>query len=129
MSYRSPARDDHLRNEEAQWARVLASGDPIRGMALVTIQKMCTAVHEFQPAAEAGALDPAALDYVRGRMLARIDYALAVMHENGLGFLDGVAQLSRVRNKTDAAADMDSLAGLADELHDVAHTLCDSLEP
>ena len=48
MGYRSPSADTHMEAEDTQWVRRLSCGDACRGMALVYIQKFCTAVHEFE---------------------------------------------------------------------------------
>jgi hypothetical protein len=55
--YRTTVEDEHWRNEEFQWARILAQGRPAKGMVLLYLQKACTAFHEFEPAFEARALD------------------------------------------------------------------------
>jgi hypothetical protein len=57
MEYKTTETSPHGRDEELQWVRLLSSGDPVKGMALVLIQKMCTAFHEFEPAWRAGALN------------------------------------------------------------------------
>ena len=62
VEYRTTIEDKHWREEEFQWARILAQGDSARGMVLLYLQKACTAFHEFEPAFQAGALDNSRLD-------------------------------------------------------------------
>jgi hypothetical protein len=128
MDYRSPATDDHLRTEELQWARVLSGGDSRRGMALVAIQKFCTAVHEFEPAFRAGVLGAGALEHVRSRLLARLDHALDVLRCNGLGEIDGVGELQAIRTEVVGAKSLAALVGLAERIHAANHVLCEALE-
>ena len=54
IEYRTTVEDEHWRNEEFQWARILAQGHPARGMVLLYLQKACTAFHEFEPTFKAG---------------------------------------------------------------------------
>jgi len=128
MPYNSPATDAHMRDEEQQWARVLARGDAARGMALVYVQKFCTAVHEFEPAYRAGALGDDALQHVRARLLARLDYCLEVMDRNGLGLLPGTPGLRDLRRRIDRAASLKAIIDLTDAIHAANHVLCEALE-
>ena len=128
MDYRSPSHDAHLAAEETQWARVLSSGDACRGMALVYIQKFCTAVHEFEPAWRAGVLTAEALEHVRRRVLARLDYALAVLQSGGLSAIAGVEELAAIREKIAAATSLEEMIDLTEPIHQVNHVLCEALE-
>lgn len=130
MDYRSPAEDPHLIAEEVQWARVLACGDDRRGMALVYVQKFCTAVHEFEPAFRAGVLPetPEALAHVRARLLARLDYTHAVLKSGGLAEIDGVDRLLAIRAEINAAKSLAELMALTEPIHQLGHTLCEALE-
>ena len=91
--YQPVATDSHGLEEELQWARLLASGDPARGMALVTIQKLCTAFHEFAPAWEHGALSPSSLDYFKARLIARTVRVLDTLRTNELGKIRGYGEV------------------------------------
>jgi len=128
MPYQSPAQDAHMRDEEQQWARVLSRGDAARGMALVYVQKFCTAVHEFEPAWRAGALGEEALEHVRARLLARLDYCLEVMDRNGLGLVPGAPGLRDLRRRVQEAPSMEALMDLADTIHAANHIVCEALE-
>lgn len=126
--YQVTANDLHGRDEERQWARILSTGHVAAGMALVFIQKLCTAFHEFEPAWRAGALDESSLDYFRDRLEARARRVLDVLESNGLGTIQGAVDLARLLRAVGSAGTMDELADLAEEIHAVNHTLCDSLE-
>lgn len=126
--YRTTVEDDHWRNEEFQWVRVLATGDARRGMVLLYLQKVCTAFHEFEPAVRAGALQEDKLDFFRRRLAGRLQQLLTTMRNNDLGRLAGAAQLEEILRVTESAATMDALADLAEELHLAGHTLLDALE-
>lgn len=128
MEYRSPADDTHLIDEERQWGRLLSGGDPRRGMALVYVQKFCTAVHEFEPAFRAALLDDSALEHVRDRLLARLDYALQVMAANELDRTAGLDELLAIRQALAAAPSLTTLIGLTDRIHEANHVVCEALE-
>ncbi len=128
MDYRSPSSDTHLVDEELQWARLLSGGDPRRSMALVYVQKFCTAVHEFEPAFRAGLLDDSALEHVRQRLVARLDYALLVMTANGLDGTPGLDDLRNIRQAMLAASSLADLMALTEPIHQVNHIVCEGLE-
>ncbi len=128
VRYTPVSQSQHGREEERQWARVVASGDPARGVALVFIQKLCTAFHEIAPAWHHGALNPASLDYFRQRLAAREQAVLQVLEANGLDEIDGVAQLRALLQATEAADSLEALVALAEPIHIVSHALSDALE-
>jgi len=128
IAYRTTVEDDHWREEEFQWARILATGDAARGMVLLYLQKVCTAFHEFEPAFAAEALDERQLDFFRGRLAARLRQLLTTMRNNDLNGLDGTARLEEILEATESAADLRTLARLAEALHAAGHTLLDALE-
>lgn len=97
-------------------------------MALVFIQKLCTAFHEIGPAWTEGFLDDRALNHFRDRLAGRARRVLEVLKNNGLGAIGGVAELRQLLHTIESAETMGELAGLAEEIHAVNHTLCDSLE-
>lgn len=126
--YRVTADDPHGQEEELQWARIVSTGKTTAGMALVFIQKLCTAFHEFEPAWREGALNESYLGYFRDRLVARARRVLDVLERNGLGSVGGAVVLARLLPAIESAATMDDLADLAEEIHAVNHTLSDSLE-
>jgi len=111
-----------------QWVRILASGDPVRGMALVFIQKLCTAFHELDPAWREGALNERRLDFFRGRLAGRIRKVLATLTDNGLGTVKGVGDMVEPLRAVEMAQAMDELAALTERVHAANHVLCDGLE-
>lgn len=125
--YRSTATDPHWREEELQWVEVLSKGDAARGMALVLLQKMCTAFHEFEPAQREGALNEAKTDFFRRRLANRVLAVINEMRANHLDTLEGFAGLLDVLNKTQSAASLAELAELTEVVHQLGHRLCDSL--
>lgn len=126
--YRTTVEDAHWRNEEFQWARILADGDPALGMVLLYLQKACTAFHEFEPAFRAGALDHRRLDFFRQRLANRLRHLLTTMKNNGFDRLNGAAELEQTLRAVESAPTMEALAALAEELHRVGHILLDALE-
>ncbi len=97
-------------------------------MALVTIQKLCTAFHEFAPAWEHGALSPSSLDYFKARLIARTVRVLDTLRTNELGKIRGYAQLAALLCSIESAATLNALAALAEDIHQVNHMLSDALE-
>ncbi|MHC4519861.1 MAG: hypothetical protein ACYTAS_14830 [Planctomycetota bacterium] len=128
IEYKTTIEDEHWRQEEFQWARILATGHPAKGMVLLYLQKACTAFHEFAPAVEAGALDHGRFDFFRRRLANRLGHLLTTMRNNGLEHLDGAAELTTILQAVESAPTMEALAERADELHIAGHTLLDALE-
>jgi hypothetical protein len=126
--YRTTIEDEHWRNEELQWARILSSGEPAKGMVLLYIQKACTAFHEFEPAWKKGALDDSQVDFFRKRLVKRIKHVLVTMKNNGLDAIKGASELVDILRSIETAKTMEEIAKLTEELHGVNHMLLDSLE-
>jgi hypothetical protein len=126
--YRTTVEDKHWREEEWQWARILAAGHPGRGMVLLYLQKACTAFHEFAPAFQAGALDDHRLDFFRQRLANRLKHLLTTMENNNLDTLDGSRGLHEILRRVESAGSMEALCELAETLHAAGHILLDSLE-
>jgi hypothetical protein len=128
MDYRTTIEDEHWRNEEFQWARILSSGNPARGMVLLYIQKACTAFHEFEPAWKAGAVDAERVDFFRQRLAKRVKHVLVTMQNNGLDTVKGADELAEVLRCIESAKTAGELAELTEKVHAVNHLLLDSLE-
>jgi len=128
IEYRTTVPDEHWRNEEFQWARILAEGHAPKGMVLLYLQKACTAFHEFEPAFQAGALDPGRLDFFRRRLANRLGHLLTTMKNNDLDTLAGASEVSRILAAVESAGSLEDLAELTERLHATGHTLLDALE-
>ncbi len=128
FEYKTTVADEHWRNEELQWARILSSGSPARGMVLLYIQKACTAFHEFEPAWKEGVLKPGRVDFFRQRLANRVRQVLVTMENNGLDTINGAAELAEILRSIESAKTADQLAELTEKVHTVNHLLLDSLE-
>ncbi|MFC1605066.1 hypothetical protein ACFL5F_08575 [Planctomycetota bacterium] len=128
VEYKTTIADEHWREEEFQWARILSEGNPAKGMVLLYIQKACTAFHEFEPAWKAGAIKPGQVEFFRRRLSARVKHVLVTMQNNTLDKINGAVELSGILESIEAAETADELAELTEKLHAVNHTLLDSLE-
>ena len=128
VDYKTTITDVHWRDEEFQWARILAEGHPAKGMVLLYIQKACTAFHEFEPAFKAGAIKPEQLDFFRRRLATRIKHVLVTMQNNGLDKINGAAEWAGILQSVESAKSADELAGLTEKVHAVNHVLLNSLE-
>lgn len=128
FEYKTTIADKHWRNEELQWARILSSGSPARGMVLLYIQKACTAFHEFEPAWKEGVLKQGRVDFFRRRLANRVRHVLVTMENNGLDTINGVAELAEILRSIESAKTADELAELTEKVHAVNHLLLDSLE-
>jgi hypothetical protein len=128
FGYRTTIENDHWRDEEFQWSRLLSAGNPARGMVLLYLQKACTAFHEFEPAFKQGALKSEQLDFFRRRLATRIGHVLTTMRNNGLDTIKGAAELTKILRSVESAKTLDELAELTEEVHAVNHTISDSLE-
>lgn len=126
--YKTTVADEHWRNEEFQWARILSSGNAAKGMVLLYIQKACTAFHEFEPAWKEGALKEGQIDFFRRRLAKRVGHVLVTMENNGLDTINGAAELAEILRSIESAKTADELAELTEKVHDVNHLLLDSLE-
>jgi 2-iminoacetate synthase ThiH len=128
VEYKTTITDQHWRDEEFQWARILSAGHPAKGMVLLYIQKACTAFHEFEPAFKAGALKPGRIEFFRRRLAGRVGQVLATMRNNGLDAIDGAAELAEILRSIESAENEEELAELTEKIHVVNHILFDSLE-
>jgi len=128
FGYKTTIENEHWRNEEFQWSRILSAGDPVKGMVLLYIQKACTAFHEFEPAFRQGALKPEQLEFFRRRLATRLGHVLTTMKNNGLDTINGAAELARILRSVESTETVDELAELTEEVHAVNHTISDSLE-
>ena len=128
VEYKTTIADEHWREEEFQWARILSQGNPAKGMVLLYIQKACTAFHEFEPAWKAGAIKPEQVEFFRRRLAARVRHVLVTMQNNVLDKINGAVELSGILESIESAETADDLAGITEKLHAVNHTLLDSLE-
>jgi hypothetical protein len=126
--YKTAVEDEHWRSEEFQWARILSSGNPAKGIVLLYIQKACTAFHDFEPSWKAGALDEGQIEFFRQRLAKRVRQVLVTMENNGLDTINGAAELSGVLRSIESAKTLDELAELTEEMHTVNHLLSNSLE-
>jgi hypothetical protein len=128
IEYKTTVEDEHWRDEEFQWARILSEGNPAKGMVLLYIQKACTAFHEFEPAFKAGAIKSGQVELFRKRLAARVKHVLVTMQNNALDKINGAVELSGILDSIESAETVDELAELTEKLHAVNHTLLDSLE-
>ena len=128
VEYKTTITDEHWRDEEFQWARILSEGNPAKGMVLLYVQKACTAFHEFEPALKAGAVRPEQVEFFRRRLAARVRHVLVTMRNNALDKINGAAELGRILESIESAKTTDELAELTEKLHAVNHTLLNSLE-
>jgi len=128
FGYKTTIENEHWREEEFQWSRLLSAGEPAKGMVLLYLQKACTAFHEFEPAFKQGALKAEQLDFFRRRLATRIGHVLTTMKNNGLDNVTGAAELVRILRCVESATTLDELAELTEEVHAVNHTISDSLE-
>lgn len=128
FGYKTTIENEHWREEEFQWSRILSSGNPAKGMVLLYLQKACTAFHEFEPAWKQGALEPGQLDFYRRRLATRLGHVLSTMKNNGLDKIEGAAELGQILYAVESAKTLDDLAELTEEVHAVNHKISDSLE-
>ncbi len=128
LNYKTTIEDEHWRDEELQWARILSSGNPAKGIVLLYIQKACTAFHEFEPSWKEGALDESQVEFFRRRLAKRVRQILVTMENNGLDTIKGAADLVEVLHSIESAKNLDELAELTEKMHSVNHMLLDSLE-
>ena len=128
VEYKTTIADEHWREEEYQWARILSQGNPAKGMILLYIQKACTAFHEFEPAWKQGAIKPGQVEFFRRRLAARVKHVLVTMQNNALDKINGAGELINILQSIESAKTAGELAELTEKLHAVNHTLLDSLE-
>ncbi|MHC4742758.1 MAG: hypothetical protein ACYS8Z_12650 [Planctomycetota bacterium] len=126
--YKTTVPNEHWREEEYQWARILATGHAAKGMVLLYIQKACTAFHEFEPAWKEGAVEQGHIEFLRKRMANRIRHVLVTMGNNGLDTINGADELREILNAVESAETEEELAEITERLHMANHVLLDSLE-
>src|SRR4030042_3675716 len=127
VEYKTTITDEHWRQEEFQWARLLSEGNPAKGLVLLYIQKACTAFHEFEPAFKAGAVKPGQVDFFRRRLAARVRHVLVTMRNNALDKINGAVELGGILESIESAETADELAELTEKIHAVNHKALHSL--
>ena len=128
INYKTTVEDEHWRDEEFQWARIISSGDSAKGIVLLYIQKACTAFHEFEPSFKQGALDEGQVEFFRKRLAKRVRQILITMENNNLDKIGGATELIGVLHSIESAKTLEELAELTETMHSVNHILSDSLE-
>ena len=128
IEYKTTVEDEHWRDEEFQWARILSQGNPAKGMVLLYIQKACTAFHEFEPAVKAGAVKPEQVEFFRRRLAERVRRIVVTMRNNARDKINGAVELVEILESIESAETVNELAGITERLHVVSHKLFDSLE-
>lgn len=128
VEYKTTIADEHWREEEFQWARILSEGNPAKGMVLLYIQKACTAFHEFEPAWKQGAVKPGQVVFFRQRLANRVRQVLVTMENNALDKISGAAELVEILRSIESAKSGQELADLTEKVHAINHLLLDSLE-
>ncbi|MFW5996526.1 MAG: hypothetical protein ACOCQP_00775 [Lentisphaeria bacterium] len=130
MKFTSIQQDAHTRQEEYQWAEIIQQGDEVKGMTLILIQKMCTAFHEYGPLMEEGGLsdDPTILQFIRRRLLARIDTVMSTLRVNGLAEIEGAGKLAACREEVQSMTSVSLLKTLPEQIHQISHLLVDNLQ-
>lgn len=128
FGYKTTRENEHWREEEFQWSRILSAGNPAKSMVLLYLQKACTAFHEFEPAFRQGALKGDQLDFFRRRLATRLGHVLTTMKNNDLDKIEGAAEMEGILRSVESAKTADELAELTEEVHAVNHTISDSLE-
>jgi hypothetical protein len=126
--YRPTSQESHGREEELQWARIIASDEPARGVALIFLQKLCTAFHEFEPACRAGFLNPDSVNHFRERLAARAKRVVEVLEMNQLEEVEGAKKLRQLLTMIETAKSLEALALLAEPIHALSHILSEGLE-
>ena len=126
--YATNVADPHERDEEHQWGRILAAGNPVAGMILVFTQKFCTAVHEFGPAFKSGLIEDSTLWFYRNRLSMRLNKVLEIIRTNGVEGVLPTRQLESLLEKVDGAESTAELDALVEPVHLAGHAVCDALE-
>ncbi len=126
--YLTSVADPHERDEEQQWGRILASGNPVAGMILVFTQKFCTAVHEFGPAFKSGLIEDSTLWFYRNRLSMRLKKVLDIIHTNVVAANLPTGQLESLLEEVDGAESTAELDALVEPVHLAGHAVCNALK-
>ena len=127
LEYRTTEQNAHLQQEYLQWARILSHANPVHGMLVVFVQKLCTAFHEFAPAWQNGVLNQQGLDFFRQRLSARTRTVLDTLVENDLGAVDVAGDFRQLLEADPAvqklmtSREFDSIFDYSYYLHEVDH--------
>lgn len=127
MYYFSSETNQHEFDEEHDWVKILSKGPATYGMLLIFVQKLCTAFHEYGPAAEAGAIAPEKWPFIRERLIKRTAKVIEAAEDNRLEHLKGIAELKELIEQLKDTAVMPDLMELAEEVHQINHHICEEL--
>ena len=117
MQFKSQDPDDHIRQEEDIWAKILSKGDPKTGMILIYDQKLCAIAHEFEQFMKNSAkIDTA---FAIARLRQRLDQLLTFIKD-----LDSAKEFRDIK----ADLEMYVFKDLPEVIHQASHKLVDELK-
>ncbi len=127
-AYRTSEKDPHMHEEYHQWARILDVGNPVHGMLLILVQKLCTTFHEIEPAFAQGALSETGFAHFQGRLVRRVQDVLESIEDNALDPLGVTEPFREMLERIKASTQLRDLVALAEPVHQLTHVVCDALE-
>jgi len=126
--FQTSENDPHLRDELNQWTRILSRGDTRHGMLLVIIQKLCTAIHELEPAHACAALHEERLSHFKSRLASRTQDVLQLLQENQLDSLGITNDYRDILTEISNASTLQQLVDLVEPVHMLNHKACDAMD-
>ena len=131
MKYKfiSNAENSHVKEEETQWAQILAKGNPYAGILLIYDQKLCAFAHEINNAIEKGQIYPSQVKIYASRLKRRVGRILELLDEEpnlaSKKIFKGLA--SKLEELENNKFSYNVLKEFPERIHLASHELCDEL--
>jgi len=127
--FESKSKDSHINEEEYQWVKILAKGNPYAGMLLVYSQKLCAVAHEFGNAMVEGQINKNNAGFYASRLKGRAGKILEILSEepdlSSRKTFEGL--IIKLEEFGDNQASYDAFKEIPEKIHMASHELCDEL--
>ncbi len=128
----SNSSNQHLQDEETQWAEILSKGNPYAGILLIWDQKLCAVAHEFGAAVKVGAINNSKIEFYFDALHRRLKKVINLLEDSELqcqrSFMELSDYFDNLKEKEMSPSEyINSLNDLPEKCHRLSHMLCDEL--
>lgn len=128
----TPAQNNksHIATEEAEWRKILSSGDEKIGMILLHSQKLCAVAHEIEAAIKNNQISKTNTTYFAKRLAGRVNSVLQLMisEKENYKVKSSFAELSKALEALeDTDESYETIKNLILKIHSLTHQLSDEL--
>ena len=118
-NYLSQSMDSHIREEEKQWAKIIASGNQYAGLILIYDQKLCAVAHEM--------IDCQDIPNQANILKKRIQKVIDLLDDSGYYFKVKESFEKIISELEEKEISSEKFKKLIEQIHSTSHELCDEL--